>query len=81
MSGHDGSSDGMDGEAKEHRPAFMARLREAEENARRRPAPWDQVLIEQGKLRDELREVEERLRSIDEAIKRLAGGRPPIGRF
>ena len=76
MSGNDGSSDGMDGEVNLHTPAFMARLRAAEERARGKPAPLDQVLIEQAKLREDMRELQQRLRSIEEGIQQLARARP-----
>ena len=76
MSGNDGSSDGMDGKVDRHAPAFMARLRAAEERARGKPAPLDQVLIEQAKLREDMRELQQRLRSIEEGIQQLARARP-----
>ena len=73
-----GSSDGMDGGPEVLAPNFMARLRAAEDRARRRPAPWDQTLIEMANLREDMRELKQRLQSIEEGIERIARcGRPP----
>lgn len=51
---------------------FMARLRQAEHNARAKPDPLLEVLAQQATLHEDMRELKQRLRSLEEGIERLA---------
>ena len=71
----DGSgNDGKDGHTDSRPLNFMARLEAAGAKARSTPAPWDQLLTEQAKLRKDLNDLRAKLRSIEEGVQRLTQG-------
>ncbi len=63
-----------DGNGAPHATAggFMARLRQAEDNARAKPDPLLQLVAQQATLHEDIRELQQRLRSLEEGIDRLA---------
>ena len=69
--------DGKDGYSAGQSHNFMARLEAAGAKARTTPAPWEQLLIEQANLREDMNELKARLRSIEECLKQLVVQRRP----